>query len=329
MKKLQYSNAFKYMGSKLSMLPFLIKDEVLPEQGEVLVEPFLGSCSLLLNTDYNKYYFNDINEYIIDFFKIMLNINLDEVEKTFKALNAKFVTTSKEETERQKSKDFFNKCRDLYFNKYQSLNDLQKCSLFCFLTYNNFGGKPLNKSITPGDLDRNKELRMEVYKAMQAKKDKIFLYCMDYKDFIKEVLKKEIQEDIVLYLDPPYVDSFKYDASNNVNDIAKDLKVYFEEYDFLITIQSNFKNENVIRRYKEYQILEIERELNLQTGKEEDNTSKEKLKKIEVLIIKDKRFKATREYELNIMINHLTFNDYDVEIIKHYQRELKQLKKNK
>ena len=327
-----YTNGFKYAGSKLSMLPHIIKDDVIPFFGNILVEPFLGSCSLLLNTEYKKYYFNDINPYIVDFFKIILSSDLDKIENYFNLLVNKFANDdATNEEKKNKSKEFYYKCRDLYFEKFEKLEEIQRAALFAFLMYNGFGGKPMSTSISCGDTDRKAKLRIEVYKAMQAKKDRIYLYSMDYKDFIKEVLKRERQENITLYLDPTYVDSFKYDASNNVNDIAKDLKKYFDEYDFFLTVQSNFKNDNVMKKYQDYNIIEVDRKLSLQSGKEETGEQKEKQVKTELIIIKSNKYKATREFELKAIINYLKSIESDERIINTFTQELLtlELKKQK
>ena len=321
----KFTNGFKYAGSKISMLPHIIKDDVVPYYGNILVEPFLGSCSLLLNTEYKKYYFNDINPYIIDFFRIILNCDLDKLELIYNGLTSKFANDGSSDELKEKSKKFYYNCRDLYFNKFDKLEELQRGALFAFLMYCGFGGKPFNKSLSPGDTDRKPILRKDVYKAMQEKKSKIYLYSMDYNLFIKEVLKRESQDNITLYLDPPYVDSFKYDATNDVNDIAKDLRSYFTDYDFFITAQSNFKNDSIMKKYQDYNIIEVDRKLRLKTKEDEERT------KTEIIILKDNRYKATREFELKAIINYLKSIDSDERIINTFTQELLtlELKKHK
>lgn len=315
-----FNNLFKYMGSKITMLHHLINDKILPEKGDILVEPFMGSCALLLNTDYNKYYMNDINKYIYDFTNILLTIDLKVLDDNYTKLVEKFQYVGTDETIKQEKKDFFYKVRNMYFEKYDSLDDLKKASLFCFLAYNGFSGKPVNTNLSCGDIGRKKPLRLEIYKAFQAKKDKIVLANLDYKEFIKEVLKYEKEEDITLYLDPPYVDSFKYNKDNDLNTFVTDIKKFYTEHDFLITIQSNFKNAEVMRNYKDFQIIEVDRKLKVQDGSEDKQT------KTEVIIVKDDRYHTTRQFELNILINWLVLKDYDPKIIAHYRRELKNVK---
>lgn len=262
---IKYNNLFKYAGSKIQMLPHLIDDNILPKKGNILVEPFLGSCSLLLNTEYNKYYMNDNNKYIYDFLTILLNIDLEKLEINYKKLTKQFFYSGKDDEILKEKKEFYYNCKNYFFKNYDNLDDIKKSSLFIFLQANCFGGKPLNKSIGCGDINRNNKLRIEVYKQFQAKKDKIKLYNLDYKDFIKEVLSQEKQENITLYLDPPYVDSFKYNKDDNLEKFTTDILKLFQRTNFLLTIQSNYKNEELMSLYKEYEIIEISKKTNFQT----------------------------------------------------------------
>lgn len=276
----KYNNLFIYQGSKINMLTHLIKDDILPKNGNILVEPFLGSCSLLLNTNYNKYYFNDLNKEIFDFINILLNIDLTILEKSYDDLVCKFYYGGDDENIIIEKKDFYYSCRNYFFSEYEKLSDLKKASLFCFLTYNGFGGKALNKNITCGRIFRKPPLRVEVYKQFQMKKDKIKIFNLDYKDFISEVLKQEKQEEIIIYFDPPYINSFKYQKDNILDDFVKEIKEYYISYNFKKTIKSNYKSNDILELFKEYKIFEIDRCLNLQTKNITDKT------KTELIIIK-------------------------------------------
>lgn len=58
----------KWVGSKARLMPVL--KNYLPE-GRRLVEPFGGSCSVMLNTDYDEYLIADINRDLINLFERM------------------------------------------------------------------------------------------------------------------------------------------------------------------------------------------------------------------------------------------------------------------
>lgn len=267
----KYNNLFGYAGSKISMLKNIIDDKILPYKGKVLVEPFAGSCAFVLNTDYNTYYLNDSNIYIVNFIKAIINEELDDIEKEYYLTRDK-VKSLGQENWCKNYRDF----RDEFLNNYENLTLIQKASSFLFLINFSFSGKPFNKSITTGNTNftRNYIFRKDIYK--QFKQKNIKIYNLDYKNFIKKVLKEEKQEDCVLYLDPPYINSFKYSKENMLSNFPIEIKQYFDNFDKVI--MSNFKNDEILNLYKDYNIKEITRRI--------DMNSKSKQYKIELIIYK-------------------------------------------
>ncbi len=65
----------KWAGSKARIMPLLLPH--LPS-GARLVEPFAGSCSVMMNTDYDEYLIADINPDLINFYQ-QLTCNTDAV----------------------------------------------------------------------------------------------------------------------------------------------------------------------------------------------------------------------------------------------------------
>ncbi|EOG3134511.1 DNA adenine methylase, partial [Salmonella enterica] len=55
-------------GSKYRTLSRLLENGRLPRSGGCLVEPFVGSGTVFLNTDYRRYVLCDTNEALINFF---------------------------------------------------------------------------------------------------------------------------------------------------------------------------------------------------------------------------------------------------------------------
>lgn len=53
----------KWAGGKTSALPQIFKH--MPQHGETLIEPFMGSCSVSLNTDFKKYILADYNKDLV------------------------------------------------------------------------------------------------------------------------------------------------------------------------------------------------------------------------------------------------------------------------
>lgn len=58
----------KWVGSKVRLMPQLLP--YLPE-GKRLVEPFAGSCAVMMNTDYDEYLIADVNPDLVNLYKVM------------------------------------------------------------------------------------------------------------------------------------------------------------------------------------------------------------------------------------------------------------------
>lgn len=62
------SSFMKWTGSKRLMIHKLLRK--FPKQGDVLCEPFAGSCTVALNTRYERYYLNDANPDLIRLYQL-------------------------------------------------------------------------------------------------------------------------------------------------------------------------------------------------------------------------------------------------------------------
>lgn len=75
----------KWVGSKARLMPKLLPH--LPE-GKRLVEPFAGSCAVMMNTDYDEYLIADVNPDLVNLYKMMAYRTdelLGELESLFSA----------------------------------------------------------------------------------------------------------------------------------------------------------------------------------------------------------------------------------------------------
>lgn len=75
----------KWVGSKARLMPQLLPH--LPE-GKRLIEPFAGSCAVMMNTDYDEYLIGDINPDLVNLYKAMAyhtDAFLVELETLFSA----------------------------------------------------------------------------------------------------------------------------------------------------------------------------------------------------------------------------------------------------
>ena len=82
----------KWPGGKSRLMPYIAPR--LP-QGKTLIEPFVGAGAVFLNTDYDHYILNDINQDLISLYKI-----LKAQKKTFIHYCHSFFT-SKNNTEKR------------------------------------------------------------------------------------------------------------------------------------------------------------------------------------------------------------------------------------
>ncbi|AVE37658.1 DNA adenine methylase [Klebsiella aerogenes] len=75
----------KWVGSKARLMPQLLPH--LPE-GKRLVEPFAGSCAVMMNTDYDEYLIADLNPDLVNLYKVMTHYTdafLNELDLMFSA----------------------------------------------------------------------------------------------------------------------------------------------------------------------------------------------------------------------------------------------------
>ncbi|WP_171903191.1 DNA adenine methylase, partial [Salmonella enterica] len=85
------SSPLIWAGSKYRTLNRLLNNERLPRSGGCLVEPFVGSGTVFLNTDYQRYVLCDSNEALINFFITLTTCTeelINEARPLFSATNS-------------------------------------------------------------------------------------------------------------------------------------------------------------------------------------------------------------------------------------------------
>ena len=179
----------KWPGNKYRLVKYIKK--VLPS-GKRLVEPFVGSGSVFLNTDYKSYLLCDINKDLID------------VYQTLKTYKHEFIAYCKSFfTEKNNSKEKYYELREL-FNKTE--DKVLKSALFVYLNRHGYNGLVRYNSRgefnTPfGRYEKpyfpEKEMRFFIEK---CEKSEVEFKCQDFRDTFKQ-----IKEGDVVYCDPPYI----------------------------------------------------------------------------------------------------------------------------
>jgi DNA adenine methylase len=92
----------KWAGGKYNALPQIFKH--MPREGHCLVEPFIGSATVALNTNFKHYILNDLNPDIINLYKYVVA----DVERFIKALSPYFSGAFHNEKDYYRLRDEFN-----------------------------------------------------------------------------------------------------------------------------------------------------------------------------------------------------------------------------
>ncbi|HBV7996053.1 Dam family site-specific DNA-(adenine-N6)-methyltransferase [Citrobacter freundii] len=189
----------KWAGGKTRVMPQLL--ELLPK-ADCLIEPFVGSGTVFMNTDYRRYVLCDSNAALINFFN-MLTRYPDELIKLARSffLDGNF------------SEDYYA-CRDGYNfiskNKLAGLSrKMQWAAMFIYLNRHGYNGLyrvnqkgefnvPFGKYAKPYFPEA--EMRLFAEKASDTKA--VFIHS-DFRQSIPDVM--QFAHDAVIYCDPPYI----------------------------------------------------------------------------------------------------------------------------
>ncbi|HFP9222649.1 TPA: DNA adenine methylase [Raoultella planticola] len=195
----------KWAGGKARVMPQLLKH--LPK-ADCLIEPFVGSGTVFMNTEYRRYVLCDSNLALINFFE-MLTEHTEELIKSARMLfqDGNF------------SDDYYA-CRDgfNFINKNRLIaagtaRKMQWAAMFLYLNKHGYNGLyrvnlkgefnvPYGKFAAP--YFPEKEMRLFAEKANDTKA--AFIHC-DFRDYFHGVMR--LPRDAVIYCDPPYVPTSK------------------------------------------------------------------------------------------------------------------------
>lgn len=181
----------KWPGSKQLMLAKLFRH--IPKRGDVLVEPFAGSCSVALNTNYKSYLLNDANPDLIELYKIAR----DEPDWLVKELSVLFVQENNCAARYGQLKRIYNQCANLR----------RRAVLLMYLSRHCFNGiVRYNRSgifnVSFGDY-KKPYLPVDEIHAFSKKMQNARFFCMDFQKFIAFAAKESGEK--VCYVDPPYL----------------------------------------------------------------------------------------------------------------------------
>ena len=176
----------KWPGSKCRAMSELKKH--LPA-GKRLVEPFAGSCAVMMNTDYDEYLIADINPDLINFYQQLLVATNDVI---FSA-EALFKTANSEE-------EYY---RFRHVLNYQSPTPSQKAAIFLYLNRHCFNGmvryNQAGQFNVPYGKYKAPYFPETEIRAFAEKAKRTTFICADFSETLEMVRSGD-----VIYCDPPY-----------------------------------------------------------------------------------------------------------------------------
>lgn len=254
------------MGNNIGVHPFLkwaggkyrvINDikKFLPA-GNRLIEPFVGSGAVFLNTNYNSYLLADINEDLINVYRMLKEHGKEFVEIT----KGFFVPQNNTKEKYLELRDVFNDIDDAFL----------KSALFVYLNRHGYNG--LIRYNQKGQFNTPFGKYEKVYfpeKEMLLFYNKLKMVDVELKvTSYEETLKEAVKGDVI-YCDPPYIPLSKtanftqYHQSKftipdqlNLIQILKDLASKG-----IPSVLSNHYSDLIIEHIDRYEIIEVRRSI--------------------------------------------------------------------
>lgn len=199
----------KWAGSKAKVMPELIKH--LPA-GNRLVEPFAGSCAVMMNTDYAAYLIADINADLIN-----LYLQVQEHENPFIALAAAIFAQNPSE------QDYLRIRKE--FNNEAGLTLLYRAVYFLYLNRHGYRGmcryNLSGKFNVPFEKLAKPYFPVDEIRAFAEKAKRAVFICADYQGTLAQV-----QAGDVVYCDPPYAGVFTQYHTKGFDETEQELLAY-------------------------------------------------------------------------------------------------------
>lgn len=206
MKKEVVNSPIRWAGSKKKLLNEML-EKTFVRDCENYVECFLGSGVVLLNVlnnaqelGYKKFYVNDINSNIINFYTMLqkepkyLIDNIQKMSQKYNVLNIE-----------QQSAMYYD-IRDA-FNK--GIDVKEKTIYFYFLMKTGFNGvyRENSKGYFNVPFGRKDKIIIneEYLESISSMIQKVEFYNLPFEDFLDEMKQKRILNNSFVYCDPPYL----------------------------------------------------------------------------------------------------------------------------
>jgi DNA adenine methylase Dam len=223
---------FRYSGNKL---PFIkeINKIINKTDKKIYIEPFIGSGAVLfnLNKKFDSYIVNDIDENIICIYNTFKKIEYVDYINELVFIEEKFgdIKTSKENY--YEFRNWFNK------NHWKTKTNKEGIYLHmlanaCINSFLRFSPNGMNQSFG----NRFYKLDRNTFNNIKEVLKKTTILNMSYQEVMKRF--KNVENDILYFLDPPYQAADSSYASFSENDIIEFIKIIEEKsnkIDFVYT----------------------------------------------------------------------------------------------
>ncbi|MFU0854925.1 DNA adenine methylase [Kluyvera cryocrescens] len=185
------STILKWAGNKTAIMPELKKH--LPA-GQRLVEPFAGSCAVMMATDYPHYLVADINADLINLYR------------QIKENTEWFINTAREHFDKDNTPEKYYVVREL-FNYLTSISAVEKAAMFLYLNRHGYRGlcrynKKGHFNVPYGNYKAPYFPENEI-RAFAEKAKRATFICASYEETLAM-----LQAGDVIYCDPPYDGTF-------------------------------------------------------------------------------------------------------------------------
>ncbi|MBC1463506.1 Dam family site-specific DNA-(adenine-N6)-methyltransferase [Listeria welshimeri] len=194
----------RWTGSKKKLLNEMLL--TFDKEQSVYVEPFLGSGTVLINVlsqnMYKKYYVNDINSNLINFYQILKT----EKEKLFQIIIS--ICQQYNQLENISEKEIYYYEMRKKFNE-RRIKVHKRAAVFWFLMKSGFNGvyrvNLNNKFNVPFGKKEKILFNLENAKTISELIQNVEFFNLDYITFLETVSNKESFNEAFLYFDPPYL----------------------------------------------------------------------------------------------------------------------------
>ena len=270
MKKNVINSPIRWAGSKKKLLNEMLNS--FDKNAKIYIEPFLGSGVVLINVlenvddfKYEKYYVNDINSNIINFYKLLK----EEYKYVERHIN-KLVEEYNSLNDMKSKEKFYYNIREIYNSKKLKISAIH----FYFLMKSGYNGVYRENSKGNFNVPFGKKERLSVdfttLKNISEKIQTVEFFNMEYDCFLEFLNENKLLKKAFIYCDPPYLP--EEDSVNQKQELYTKKSFDHEKFlkyiknvkksKFAISMIDSSVSNKIYGELKKYRITDIIRTIN-------------------------------------------------------------------